>query len=114
MSEYWKQAEPGVTYKDYSVHVNNRMTEYESRRFKAKADRLLDVLDTHFRRNYNIERLVAYGHAKRIGAYMSIDNDPLNNGLIVGNFEDFEVEAVNPVDTDTVYIRFNYVGDLDV
>lgn len=114
MSEYWKQSEPGIEYKDNPVSVKNRMTEYESRRFKFKADRLLETLDTHFRRNYNIERLVAYGNAKRIGAYMSIDSDPLNNGILVGNFEDFTVKAVNPVDTETVYIRFQYVGEIDV
>jgi len=111
---HWKQSQPGITYKDRNVHVNRRMTEYESRRFKYKADRLLSVLDEPMRDSYTVHRWVAYGNHSRIGAVMSNDRDPLGNGILVGNFENFSVEAIDPIDTEKVLIRFNYNGEIDV
>lgn len=114
-NSYWKQSEPGIEYKDRSVHVNRRMTEYESWRFKYKADQLLDCIQAKpSRHSYEIKRWVAYGNQRRIGAFMTNERDPLDNGIIVGNFDNFTVESVKPVDNDTVYIRFNYIGEIPV
>lgn len=106
---YWAEAEPGIAHEDRDVHVGNRMTEYEAGRFKDKADRLLEnKKDKHV-----IKRWQAYGRARLIGAFMSITDDPLNNGIITENYDDFSVAAVQPIDHETVYVRFRYEGDLD-
>ena len=81
--------------------VNSRMTEYEMERFRDRAEALLEELD-----GYEVSRLVAYGSQRRAGVFVDPGHDPLGNGILTGNVEGFETEAVQPVSTTEVFIRF--------
>lgn len=95
---------------EIDVHVNDRMTDGEMDRFKERAKKLLGQVEARIS-TYPIDYLRAYGSQRRIGIRMSPGNDPLGNGIITGNFDGFDVEAVKPVDHETVYIRFQEVSD---
>lgn len=114
-SEYWRTAEPEVTYRDKNIHVKRRMTEYEADIFKFKADKLLSQLEQPQRKKHSINRFVAYGDHRLIGAYMKVGDDPLGNGIIIDGFDDFEAAAVNASSNHgEVYIRFRYTGGIDM
>ena len=112
---YWKDSEPGIEYRERPVYPNNRMTEYEARRFKFKVDKLLETLDKPLRDKHSINGFVAYGKHSLIGAFMEVGNDPLGNGIIVGNFEEFDTNAVNSSSSPgEVFIRFEFTGEIDL
>lgn len=83
------------------VVAKDRMTADEMRFDLVRAEALLDELE-----GYPVDRITAYGSLGRIGVHVSPGHDPLRNGILTGNVERFDVEAVSPVDDSTVYIRF--------
>jgi len=106
---YWKETQT-VEHDGIPVYVNNRMTEYEANRWRARADKLLSELRDQLA-DYEIESLAAYGSARRIGVRLARQHDPLGNGIMVGNVDGFDVEAVSPIDHETAYIRFQEQSD---
>lgn len=106
---YWEPTQ-SIEHDDISVDVNRRMTEYEASKWRDRADRLLEELRNGLP-DYEIEHLVAYGSSRRIGVRLGRTDDPLRNGIMTGNVEGFDVEAVSPVNHDTVFVRFQEQPD---
>jgi hypothetical protein len=83
------------------VYVTDRMTDDEMRRFLVRAERLLEELD-----GYPVDSIHAYGSLGRVGVRVKPGHDPLRNGVLTGTVDGFRVEAVSPINTEWVYIRF--------
>lgn len=86
---------------DKPVYVTDRMTDDDMRRFLDRAERLLNELD-----GYPVDSIHAYGSLGRVGVRVKPGHDPLRNGVITETVEGFRVEAVKPISTEWVYIRF--------
>lgn len=89
------------TLRDKPVYIKKPMTGDGMRLFLERAEQLLDEID-----GYPVDCLQAYRHGGRVGVRVKPGHDPLINGIITGNVEGFQVEAVRPVDSGCVYIRF--------
>lgn len=89
------------------VYVTDRMTDDEMRRFLGRAERLLDELD-----GYPVDAIHAYGSQGRVGVRVKPGHDPLRNGVLTGTVDGFHVEAVSPINTEWVSIRFQ-AEDID-
>lgn len=92
------------------IYIKNCMTEYEMERFKQRAKKFLDAVENAKSgiHSYPVDSLYAYGNLRRIGARMKVSDDPLGNGIVVGNIDGFSVEAIRPVhgEGEETYIRF--------
>jgi hypothetical protein len=86
------------------IHVRNRMTRDEVDRDLSRVDRLDEQLQEL---SVTIRRYGIHGQLRRVSAVLTLDYDPLENGILVGNVEGFSVESVQPdCGTSTIGIRF--------
>ncbi|SEO97137.1 hypothetical protein SAMN05216388_102521 [Halorientalis persicus] len=88
--------------------INSRMTKDEVKRDLDRVDRLQQALD-----DATVANFYLYGQLRRVGALIEIGHDPLNNGFIASNVEGFTVDAVNPRNSDQVFVRFQENKDSD-